>query len=137
VLQRDAIGTASTLPPSEDTQTALVEVTESIGDEVDLTLDDVRRLEQLHDEIYGKNGEPQDDAINKRPRYLDIYEGEKFLVHTAKGESIFPGDVLTVIKVTFDKETLVRLENEAGRYYILDPDSLKNIAKKANEFGNN
>ena len=137
VLQRDAIGNASTLPPPVDTQTALVKVTESIGDEVDLTMDDARRLEQLHDEIYGKNGESKDNAVNTRPRYLDIYEGEKYLVHTAKGESIFPGDVLTVLKVTFDKETLVRLENEDGKYFILDPDSLKYIAKKAHEFGNN
>lgn len=137
VLQRDAIGTASTLPPSEDTETALVSVTEGIGDVVNLTLDDVRRIEQLHDEIYGKNGEAKDSAVNTRPRYLDMYEGDRFLVHTAKGESILPGDVLTMLEVTFDKETLVRLENEDGKYFILDPDSLKSIAKKANEFGNN
>ncbi|MCC7196724.1 hypothetical protein IT413_00835 [Candidatus Peregrinibacteria bacterium] len=135
ILQRDAMATASTIPPSMP-QVALASIIEEAANDVDMALHDAERLEKLHDEVYGKGAECKREA-KTRPRFLDIDEGDKFLVLLPKSDCIFPGDVLNVVRITFENQTLIRVENQTGKYFILDPDTLKQIAKKANPNGNN
>lgn len=135
ILQRDAMATASTMPPSMP-QVAVTSIIEDACDDVDMTLRDAKQLEKLHDEIFGKSSDCK-SAAKTRPRFVDIYEDDKFLVFLQKSDCFFPGDVLTVVGLTFENQTLIRVENQAGKYFILDPDTLKQIAKKANPNGNN
>lgn len=135
ILQRDAMATASTIPPSMP-RAALTTIIEKAADDVDMTLHDAARLEKLHDEVYGKGSECKREA-KTRPRFIDIDEDDKFLVVLQKSDCFFPGDVLTVVGITFENQTLIRVENQAGKYFILDPDTLKQMAKKANPNGNN
>lgn len=139
ILQRDIMATASTVPPSAMPQVTLAKVSEDVGSKVNMTLSDAERLEKLRKEVFGdenKENEYEHDVI-KKPRFIDIDEDDKFMVFRQKGDSIFPGDVLTVVDVTFEKQTLIHVENESGNHFILDPDMLKQIAKKANPYGNN
>lgn len=139
ILQRDIMATASTVPPSAMPQVTLAKVTEDVGSKVNMALSDAERLEKLRKEVFGddkKENEYEHDVI-KKPRFIDIDEDDKFMVFRQKGDSIFPGDVLTVVDVTFEKQTLIHVENESGNHFILDPDMLKQIAKKANPYGHN
>lgn len=136
IFQRELMATASTMPPSMP-QVTVQKITEDMGANVRMSLSDAERLEKLREEVFGKKENEYEQDVKNRPRFIDIDVEDKFMVFIQKGDSIFPGDVLTVVDITFEKQTLVRLENEEGKYFILDPDMLKQIAKKAAPYGDN